>query len=184
MPLHGSIAPDDTTFFDADETTHALYAQANFESGMFRGNFGIRYLGTTFNAIANSDQNGVIVTESVTNDYDFVLPRINVVADVREDMLVRFGFGKDINRASFSSLSPSADYGGGSNDPVEAGNPSLVPEEVESFDLSWEWYFAPGSALSAGYFHKNRTNLFTDITEEAAANVIDGQCQSGRHSPV
>ena len=64
MPLHDAIAPDDTTFFDADESTHALYAQANFATGIFRGNAGLRFVETTFSAQANSDQNGVIVSES------------------------------------------------------------------------------------------------------------------------
>ncbi|PTT93046.1 TonB-dependent receptor, partial [Pseudomonas sp. HMWF031] len=35
-----------TGFFDIEEETHALYAQANFEYEMFRGNFGVRYLQT------------------------------------------------------------------------------------------------------------------------------------------
>ena len=33
-------------FFDIEEETHALYAQANFEMGIVRGNFGVRYLET------------------------------------------------------------------------------------------------------------------------------------------
>ena len=43
-----------TGFFDIEEDTHALYAQANFEYEMFRGKLGVRYLQTDVTSVGNS----------------------------------------------------------------------------------------------------------------------------------
>ena len=151
-------------FFDIEETTHALYAQANFEWDMIRGNAGFRYLQTDVESLGNSittDADGNDLVSQVTNegDYNFFLPRINIVADVTDDLIVRAGWSKDIRRPDFDDLSTSVTFSTSPNPPVAIGNPGLVPEEVTSFDISAEWYFAPASVLSVGYFHKKRKDL-------------------------
>ena len=151
-------------FFDIDEETHALYAQANFEYGIFRGNFGARYLETEVTSLGNSvtqDGNGNEIVSQVTSkgDYDFFLPRFNVAANVSEDVLVRLGWSKDIRRPDFNDLSTSVTYSTSPNSAVSVGNSGLVPEEVTSFDISAEWYFAQAALVSVGYFHKTRTDL-------------------------
>ncbi len=153
-----------TGFFDIEEETNALYAQANFESGVFRGNFGLRYLETEVNSLGNSvteDANGNEQINQVvtTGDYDFLLPRINLIAEVSDDVQLRASYSKDIRRPDFDDLSTSVTFSTSPNPPVAIGNPGLVPEEVASFDISAEWYFAPASVLSIGYFHKKRTDL-------------------------
>lgn len=166
-------------FFDIEEETSALYAQANFEYEMIRGNFGVRYLKTDVSSLGNSitkDANGNDVVSQVTTkgDYDFILPRINIVADVHEDVVVRAGWGKDIRRPDFDNLSTSVTYSTSPNPPVQIGNPGLVPEEVTSFDLSAEWYFAPASVISLGYFHKTRTDLFVSTQIDAFEDPVTG----------
>ena len=58
------------------------------------------------------------------------------------------------------------------------GNPGLEPEEVDSFDLAVEWYFAPSAVVSLGYFEKDRTNIF-GIDFESAALIADPNSTSG-----
>ncbi|MDQ9090324.1 TonB-dependent receptor [Pseudoalteromonas haloplanktis] len=153
-----------SAFFDIEETTHALYAQANFEYEMFRGNFGVRYLQTDITSTGNSvtiDGNGDQVVSQIVSeaDYDFLLPRINIIADVAEDLIVRLGWSKDIRRPDYDDLSTSVSYSTSPNTAVAIGNPGLEPEEVTSFDISTEWYFAPSALVSVGYFHKKREDL-------------------------
>lgn len=162
--LIGSPTSSSAGYFDVQEKTHALYAQANFEYDIVRGNFGVRYLQTDVtsrgNSITEVDGGDDIVTAVVTkSDYDFVLPRLNLVADVHEDVVVRAGWGKDIRRPDFSDLSTSYTFSTSPNPAVALGNPGLSPEEVTSFDLAAEWYFAEASMLSVGIFHKTRTDL-------------------------
>ena len=177
IPLIQVPTQDTTAFFDIAEETHALYAQANFESGIWRGNLGVRWLETDVSSVGQTVINGQTRQVMSGGSYDFLLPRVNIVAEVREDVVVRAGYTKDINRPSFNTLSTSLTYPTSPNDPVVAGNPALVPEEVESFDLSAEWYFAPGSIVSLGYFHKERTNLFVTDTENPPPNIDPGTGQ-------
>lgn len=167
---HGGSRPinDPTSgvdaYFDIEETTNAFYAQMNFETDYFRGNFGARYLKTDItskgNSITEDSDGNEIVTEVTTeSDYDFFLPRVNIVADVSEDVLVRASWGQDIRRPDFDDLSTSVTYSTSPNPPVSVGNPGLEPEKVTSFDLGVEWYFAPASVVSLGYFHKTRKDL-------------------------
>jgi TonB-dependent receptor len=180
----GSIAISAPTsevsaFFDIEETTNALYLQANFSTEYLRGNFGVRYLETEVASTGNSvttDENGNPTVSQVTTvgDYDFLLPRINVVADVTDNIVLRAAWGKDIRRPDFNDLSTSVTYSTSPNPPVSVGNPDLVPEEVTSFDLSAEWYFAQASVLSIGYFHKTRTDLFAGQQVDPYQDPVTG----------
>ena len=161
-------------FFDIEEKTNALYAQANFESGIFRGNFGFRYISTDVDSTGNSVINNVVTPNTLSGSYSFVLPRFNVVANVSEDVLLRAGWSKDIRRPSFNSLSTSTTFSTSPNPPVAIGNPNLEPEEVSSIDLTAEWYFAPTSVVSVGYFRKVRTGLFVRTQEDPFEDPVTG----------
>ena len=174
--LHDPTSPDllnptsdQNQFFDVGEKTTALYAQANFEAGIFRGNFGLRYLETDIDSVAYGpeDANGDRQLQSTKGKYDFVLPRLNVIANVRDDVLVRLGYGSDIRRPDFNNLNTAFEFDNQENSVVELGNPGLEPEEVDSFDISLEWYFADAAVVSIGWFTKDRTNIFGSISEGA-----------------
>ncbi len=161
-------------FFDIEEETNAIYAQASFEQGIFRGNAGVRYLETDISSKGNSILNGVVTPNTESGSYDFVLPRINLVADVRDDVVIRTGWGKDIRRPDFDELSTSVAFSTSPNPAVAIGNPDLLPEEVTSFDLSAEWYFAPGSVVSVGVFHKERTGLHVKTQNDPYEDPVTG----------
>ncbi len=160
---------DQNQFFDVSEETIALYAQANFEVGIFRGNFGLRYLETDVDSVAfgPEDTSGNRQLQSTKGSYDFILPRLNVVAQVRDDVLVRLGYGTDIRRPDFSDLNTAFTFDNQENTAVQLGNPGLEPEEVDSLDISVEWYFADAAVVSLGYFTKDRTNIFGSRFEGA-----------------
>ena len=83
-----------------------------------------------------------------------------MIADVSDEVLIRFGYTTDIRRPNFNDLNTAFEFDNQENSVVALGNPGLEPEEVESLDLSVEWYFAPSSVVSIGYFKKDRTNIF------------------------
>jgi iron complex outermembrane receptor protein len=183
---------DQNQFFDVGEKTTALYAQANFEAGIFRGNFGLRYLETEIDSVAYGpeDAGGNRTLQSTKGKYDFVLPRLNIIADVSDDVLVRLGYGSDIRRPDFNDLNTAFEFDQQENSVVALGNPGLEPEEVDSFDISVEWYFADAAVVSVGYFKKDRTNIFgTDFngallvpsttTPGGLARETDPSCPGG-----
>lgn len=129
------------------------------------------------NWVDPEDANGNRSLRTTTGEYDFLLPRLNIVANVREDLIVRLGYGSDIRRPDFSSLNTSFTFDTNENSQVSLGNPSLEPEEVDSFDIAAEWYFAPAAVASIGYFNKKRTNIFGQDFEGALlipANNVSG----------
>ena len=160
-----------TAFFDIEETTNAFYAQANFEHGIFRGNFGLRYLETDISSTGNTIVNGVATKTTTKSSYDFLLPRLNIAASISEDVLVRAAWSTDIRRPNFDDLSTSASFSTSPNPAVSIGNPDLLPEEVESWDIGVEWYFAPAAVVSLGYFNKERTDLHVGTQENPAEDA-------------
>lgn len=177
-------AANSAGFFTINETTHAIYGQANFEAGPIRGNFGLRWLDTRLDSIGNSIT-GNTVTQVVTRGgYSKLLPRLNVVANLADDILLRGSWGRDINRPDFDLLSTSVSFVTSENAAVSIGNPNLRPETVTSYDASVDWYFAPASVLSVGVFHKKRTDLFVTQLEDAPLDAngfrdITAPCEGG-----
>ena len=180
-------------FFSIKETTNAAYFQANMEgeiAGMpVRGNAGFRWLHTRISSTGTNIANGTVTGQTVAkSSYNFLLPRFSLVIEPADKLLVRAGIARDIRRPNFDTLSTSFSFGTGANTPVAVGNPDLVPEAVWSFDLSSEYYFAPSSLISIGFFHKSRTNLFAQRQEDPAPNLdangnlnisIDPACPGG-----
>jgi len=175
LSLVSTPSESSTAFFDITEQTHALYAQANFDGNLsnlpIRGNLGLRWVDTSITSVGNTVAQGNVTQTETNASYDFFLPRFNIVANATDDILIRGGIARDIQRPGFTNLSTSVNFGTGSNSVVALGNPALVPEGVWSYDLSAEYYFSPSSLISIGLFHKDRTNLFTDIQEDPPGNA-------------
>jgi TonB-dependent receptor len=146
-----------------------------------RGNAGVRYVSTDLSSVGNTVASGTDASRSVHNtSYEFWLPRFNLVAELREDVIIRAGVARDIRRPDFNRLSSSVTFATSENTAVNRGNPNLEPETVLSFDLSGEYYFAPSSLISLGVFHKVRDNLFASVTESPPDNAVNGVVNRSR----
>ncbi|MGJ8681067.1 TonB-dependent receptor [Paraglaciecola sp.] len=189
--LNGSISTLEnqvSSFFDIEEETTALYLQGNYETELgdifVSGNIGLRYVSTELTSLGTSEVGGVVTPSTEKADYDFVLPRLNINAELSDDLLLRAGIGKDIRRPNFDSLSTSANFGGSASGSVTIGNPALEPEQIWSYDLSLEYYFSPSSFVSVGLFHKERTDLITAIQDEPAEPIgSTGQIERDTTAP-
>ncbi len=170
--------------FRIEEQTHALYGQLNFESGPVRGNIGARWVSTDVDSFGNAIANNVASPVTLSGSYTEFMPRANFTAELAENLFLRASYTEDINRPDFIDLSPSVSFPTGPNNAVRQGNPNLAPETVQSYDASIEWYFAPQSLISIGFFHKDRTNLFVRQVEDAAEDAngfrdITDPCEGG-----
>lgn len=185
IPLIGAPTSQASAFFEIIEDTSTAYLQANFDAEPFgvpvRGNAGVRYVSTDLSSVGNTVATGGVSTREVFDtSYEFWLPRFNLVAEPREDVILRAGVARDIRRPDFNRLSSSVTFATSENTAVNRGNPNLQPETVLSFDLSAEYYFAPSSLVSLGVFHKVRDNLFASVTESPPDNAVDGVVNRSR----
>lgn len=173
------LSSDQNSFYDVTENTHAAYLQANFEHGVIRGNLGLRYVNTAIDSVAfgPADTSGTRSLVSTPGSYEFLLPRFNLAANVTENFIIRLGYTEDIRRPDFSDLNTSFTFDPQENSVVSLGNPGLLPEKVDSIDASFEWYFAPASIFTVGYFRKNRSNIFGQDFE--GAEIIEGPTPQG-----
>lgn len=168
------LALDQGASYAVEESTNAFYAQANFDFGMVRGNVGARYVETEVDSTSFvPSANGGGSFETTSGSYDFVLPRANLIVEPMQDVVLRASFTQDILRPNFANINTAAVFTQNENTPISIGNPSLEPSVTDSFDISAEWYFAPASAISIGYFNKNRDSISSRITNEAALSPGD-----------
>jgi iron complex outermembrane recepter protein len=171
--------------FSVDETVHAAYGQVNLEVGPVRAVAGVRYVRSKVTSFGTGQTGATtFVPLSAVGRYNNWLPRFNLTADLSDRLVARASYTKDINRPNFNALSLSTNFPTGPNNAVNVGNPNLVPETVDSFDLSLDYYFAPSSVISVALFHKVRSNLFVTRVEPAAIDAngyrdITPPCEGG-----
>ncbi len=182
--LLGDASENAAGFFSIEETTNAVYGQVNFETGPVRGNLGLRWLDTQLDSIGNSIAAGTVSQIVTRGSYSKVLPRVNVAADITDDVLLRASWSRDINRPDFDLLNTSVSFATSENAAVSVGNPNLSPETVTSYDVSLDWYFAPTSVISVGLFHKKRKDLFVTQLEDAPLDAngfrdLTAPCEGG-----
>ena len=162
--------------FALDESNRAAYVQADFESGNWSGNVGVRYVQTKEHVVSNFDFGyGPFPANAITgsafgnylpiaydNTYNDFLPSANFKYDIDDSHVLRLAASKTMTRADYSQLagnlsltppSVQGDLGSGT-----ASNPNLKPVRSTNFDASYEWYFAPESLLSLSVFYMDLTS--------------------------
>lgn len=155
--------------FAIEETTQALYAQYSWSGDIsgspLRISAGLRYYTTDITSSGVS--RGVDV--EIERNYSGVLPTLNVVYEINDNLLWRFGASKNVTRPSLSAIAISASVSQStlSGDDVGAisqGNPGLEPFESVNFDTSLEYYFEEVGLLSAAIFQKDIDNFIVSET--------------------
>jgi TonB-dependent receptor len=94
-------------------------------------------------------------------DYDYFLPSIDFNVEVIDNLIARASYSQTLGRPNWGdiqggqTLTQLARITGGTG---QQGSPGLEPLLSDNFDLSVEWYYAPGSYVSVAYFLKNIDN--------------------------
>jgi outer membrane receptor for ferrienterochelin and colicin len=104
-----------------------------------------------FSNEANGDT--VIVDNPITS----ILPSLNVSYNFSDTCLIRFAYGRTVNRPEFRELAPLYFYDFVFNS-ILSGNDSLKTPSIDNFDLRYEVYPNPTEFLSLGLFYKKFTN--------------------------
>ena len=153
-----------------EEDTGA-HIQVNFATELFglgfRGDLGVRYVETSLSSTGVQAVGGDNVTVSVERDYSDTLPAVNLVLEPTEEFLVRASYAKVMSRPPLGSLTPGGTINGFAVPPsVTFGNPGLDPFRADSYDLSFEWYFAEEALLALALFRKDIESFtVSDVTQ-------------------
>ncbi len=174
-------APVPSTFADPSfaantwtvkEDVNAAYVQADYATDRLRGNFGLRVVETTSDSMGWACKVNVTPCpstqygpSSVKKKYRDVLPNLNVVYDVSDDIVLRGSAAKVISRPNYGDMS-SYLWIGDQTLTGGGGNPNLDPYESTNFDVSAEWYFSSNAILAATIFHKKVGNYILVTTQK------------------
>ena len=98
--------------------------------------------------------------------YNNLLPSMDFKVNLRDNLVGRFSFSRTLGRPVYGNLfaattanNPNDATAVGGQAGGNANDPNLKPLLSDNFDLSLEWYFKPGSYLSAGVFEKRVHNF-------------------------
>jgi len=161
---------------EVEEDDLGAYVQGDFKfdfgSHTLRGDVGVRYVKTDmtsngFALIANAP-----FAIEATHEYSDVLPSMNLVYDISDSLLLRFGASKVMTRPNLGQVTPGATVNtAGNNRTATIGNPALDPFRAKAYDLAVEWYFAPESLLSVAYFYKDVDSFVQTLRDQ---RIFDG----------
>lgn len=191
---------------DVTEDTTAFYAMANFDTEFadkaVRGNFGVRVVNTeveslgfrnalsivtdpTDNTIDLVEDSAVVERTVGGSDYTEVLPSLNVVMDLKDDVVLRGGIFRGLSRADPADMRNSrsfdTDTGIGATTLAElitgvnaSGNPNFEPLTSWNYDLAAEWYPNEDSILAVTLYAKDFKGGFENAVQQETF-TIDGQ---------
>ncbi len=98
---------------------------------------------------------------------DYFLPNLDIDMSFTENLIGRFSYSRSIARPPIGDMASTREFVGNpkvGNRFVNVGNPELQPYVSDNFDLSLEWYYAPGSYVSVGYYRKLVDNFIVTTT--------------------
>ncbi|MED5549137.1 MAG: TonB-dependent receptor [Pseudomonadota bacterium] len=139
------------------------FIQADFQTMLgsipVRGDIGVRYVETT--TTATGLVSGTEVT--VERSYQDTLPSLNIAFDMTDEFVIRLGAAKVMARPSLGNLTPGGSLDSFNGPPFRynAGNPGLDPYRANTYDASFEWYFAEEALFAVSVFYKDVSSFFT-----------------------
>ena len=141
--------------------------------------------GNELNIVEARDADGNIIQgfTNVEGNYDVMLPNFDFDIEPWENIVLRASFSETITRPNYNDIKGGLSPNGtqflpNTRPQASAGNPDLVPIQSQNIDFSVEWYYAPGSYVSVGYFDKKVENFIgvgrTSGTPFEIPNIVGG----------
>lgn len=159
----GQDTPVIRTNFDIEETTIALYGEAEFNTEVFGkvldGEIGLRYEMNEADMTFFTRDPALPPQSTAERDDNTLLPSLVARYHLTDDLLARVAYTETIRRPAFEQLNAYTQYQPDLTDvgygTGTGGNPNLAPVESQNWDFALEWYFAPESSLYATYFTRD-----------------------------
>ena len=148
-----SIASLNNTYEYKDRVL-AAYATFAQQLNKFNYQLGLR--------VESSKYDGTLITQnkSFSNEFPFSLfPSAFATYKLTEKQDLQLNYSRKINRPNFFQLIPFIDYTDSLN--LSKGNPNLIPEFTNLFELSYQNQIATGHNLLATLYYKNTDNVIS-----------------------
>ncbi|WP_380874371.1 TonB-dependent receptor [Sphingomonas sp. DBB INV C78] len=158
--------------YSINEKTYGGYAMAKLGGEGWKGNIGVRIIGTDQRSEGNvigapapefQSPFGGYTPVSVKRSYTDILPSANLALDVTDKVIVRFAAGRTITRPDFADISPGTDLNG-TLLTGNGGDPNLKPFRANQYDLSVEWYPDAETIVAAALFYKDILSYVVNTT--------------------
>lgn len=159
--------------YSGNEKVPAAYAMIDLQvTNLLKISTGARYEQTNI-TLTNASE---LLTEeqrySNVKNND-ILPAVNVTQQLKENMNLRFAYGRTIARPTFRELAQytTFDFLG---DAELTGNPDLERTVIDNVDIRWELFPTAGEIISISAFYKNFTNPIERATSPFNNEPKDG----------
>lgn len=86
-----------------------------------------------------------------------LFPTVNITAHLSKKTMLRFAYGKTVNRPEFREIAPYSFYDFEEKATIY-GNDSLKNAYIQNIDIRWEWYPSAGEMVTFGGFYKKFDN--------------------------
>lgn len=152
----GNLEPANS--FDAQQLSYGGYAMTElYVLPSLRAVFGLRGEQATMYYTGQNNSGSVKYNAEKTLDEFNILPSLNLVYSLGENMNLRSSYNKTLARPSFKEKSIAQIY-----DPITKrtfiGNINLEQTNVDNVDLRWEYFMKPGELVSVSGFYKSFEN--------------------------
>lgn len=155
----------DASNFNLEQRIAAWYAMNTIQFGKLHLQTGVRFeqtnIKTTGYQVTTKDDGtwGGTTPVNGTKDYLDVLPSVQARYSLTNSSDIRASYGRGIARPDPQDLIPYITLDTSGTPSREGiGNPALVSEHANNFDLLYEKYLTPLGLLQGGIFYKSLTN--------------------------
>ena len=143
-----------TNNYKSTDDVYAAYVSIKSSIKNFGYQAGVRAESSNYDGqLANTGQ-------KFGNSYPVSLfPSLFLSEKLKANQELQFSYTRRINRPNFFQLIPYTDYTDSLN--ITRGNPDLVPEFTNSFEMSYSKTFKNNSSLLSSIYYKHSTDLIT-----------------------
>lgn len=160
-----------SNLYDGEGSTQAAYIMGDWKAmDKLRLIGGVRYEKNEMDVTQFFRQEGIDDRFGGFESEDF-LPAFSAVYDLRDNMNLRFAYGRTIATPTFKEISP-IEIENRFTGTTEQGNPNLTRTLIDNFDLRWEWFLENGQIIAVSAFYKSMEDPI-EIVETAGVD-LDG----------
>jgi outer membrane cobalamin receptor len=156
---------DPTDSYSAGNKLFAAYAAINIPVGKLKIYTGLR-LEKNDQSLEGLDRSGALY--KISNDFTDLFPSLNLSYNISDKSLLRFAYGRTINRPEFREISLQSYYDFEEKATIY-GNTDLQNSYLQNIDLRYEIFPENGDMLTFGGFYKHFSNPIEAHLTEAGS---------------